>query len=86
MDLVKAQEPIKIYGAALMDFNKAYEEHKAYEKWYSSDMQNKTPDNAKKLHALKHDLHERIKSLEAIIILAGQQLEKELLNLGFVSN
>ena len=43
-------------------------------------------ENAKKLHTLKNGLDQRVKTLEPIIIKAGQILEKELLNLGFVSN
>jgi hypothetical protein len=49
-------------------------------------MKNKTSDNAKKLHAFKHGLDAKVKSMEAIIITAGQSLEKELLNLGFITH
>jgi hypothetical protein len=86
VDFIKRQEYISAYAESLVTFNTAFEEQKAFEKWYSSDINHKTQENAKKLHALKHDLTERIKVLEPIIILAGQALEKELLNLGFITN
>ena len=89
-DLVKNEELInklpcmKTYAQALQSFNSLYKEHKEFEQWYSADMSRKTPDNAKKLHALKHDLDKKMKSLEAIIIPAGQDLEKEMLQLGML--
>jgi hypothetical protein len=86
LDIVKKHEAIKVYGAALSAFNQAHLEHKEYEQWYSSNMDHKTPDNAKKLHDMKNGVVARIKTLEAIIIPAGQTLEKELLNLGFITN
>ena len=30
--------------------------HKEYEAWYTGDVNNKTPENAAKLHALKHEI------------------------------
>jgi hypothetical protein len=84
-DMVKKHESIKIYGRSLESFNKHFKEFKEYEQWYASDMTNKTPENAKKLHAMKHDMDQKIKGLEPIIILAGQELEKEMLRLGLLS-
>ncbi len=86
LEFIQRQEAIMVYAAALLDFNKAYKEHKSYEQWYSADVKNKTKENALKLHTLKLELDQRIKPLEAIIIVAGQALEQELLNLGFVAN
>ena len=86
LDAVKRHEAIKVYGAALTEFNKAFTENKEYEQWYSSNMDNKIPENAKKLHALKNGLMDRVKTLEAIIIPAGQTLEKELLHLEFIAH
>ena len=86
LDIIKYQEAVRIYASALLDFNKLFQEYKSYEQWYSSDLKNKTNDNAKKLHALKHGLDQKIKSLELVIIPAGQALEKDLLNLGFISD
>ncbi len=86
LDVLKAHQEIKKYADALTDFNKAYEDYKSYEQWYSSDMKNKNAENAKKLHTLKDSLQIKIKSFEAVIITAGQVLERELLNLGFIDN
>jgi predicted MPP superfamily phosphohydrolase len=84
--IVKKHEAIKVYGSALAAFNQAHQEHKEYEQWFSSNLDHKTNDNAKKLHDMKNGVVARIKTLEAIIIPAGQTLEKELLNLGFITN
>jgi hypothetical protein len=87
---VKDQEPVRrhveiaAYIRALQDFNGLYKDHKEFEQWYVSDLKNKTPDNARKLHGMKQQLDERLKTLEATIILAGQALEKELLQLGML--
>jgi hypothetical protein len=86
LDIIKKYEELKVYSTVLLDFNKSYEEYKSYEKWYSSDIQNRNNENAKKLHELKNQLNRKLGQLESIIILAGQALEKELLKLGFVSN
>ena len=86
LDLIKHHKAISAYAASLLDFNKTWQEYKTFEQWYSSDTQNKTPDNAKKLHGLKNSLDQKIKPLEAVIITAGQSLEKELLSLGFISD
>ena len=86
LEVLKTHQDIKKYAEALMDFNKAYEDYKSYEQWYSSDMKNKNSENAKQLHTLKDSLQIKIKSFEAIIITAGQSLERELLNLGFIDN
>jgi hypothetical protein len=85
LDVVKKHADIKRYGTVLTEFNAAFAENKAYEQWYTSNIEHKTPENAKKLHALKNALDARVKTLEAIIIPAGQALEKELLNLGFIT-
>jgi hypothetical protein len=86
IEVIQRHESIKIYATTLLDFNKSYKEFKEYEQWYSSDMNNKSTENAKKLHALKAELDLNLKTLEAIIIPAGQALEQELLNLGFISH
>ncbi len=86
MDIVAKQEAIQMYAAAINKFNALFQEYKAYEQWYASDMKNKTQDNAKKLHGLKHELDTRLKDMEGIIIPAGQALEKEMLTLGMLKN
>ncbi len=83
-EIVRKHEAIGSYVRAIEEFNAALKEHKAYEQWYASDMQNKTPENAKKLHGLKNALDAKLKGMEAVIILAGQALEKEMLHLGLL--
>ncbi|MBF0490062.1 MAG: hypothetical protein HQL15_05515 [Candidatus Omnitrophica bacterium] len=86
LEILKSQEAIQLYASTLLAFNSAFNENKTFEKWYSSSLEHRTPENAKKLHAFKNDLDQRVKTLEAIIIPAGQSLEKELLKLGFITN
>jgi len=84
MDYIKRHETIAVYAKAMEDFNHAFKAHKAYEAWYTADIQNKTPENARKLHAMKNELDLKLKDMEAVIILAGQDLEKEMLKLGLL--
>ena len=86
IDTIKRHESIAAYANALADFNQAFQSWKDYERWYTSDTQHKTPDNARKLHTLKNGLDKILKGLEAIIIPAGQALEKEMLGLGLLKN
>lgn len=86
VDFIKNNKEILLYCDALNEFNKAYEEYKNFEKWYVSDLNNKSNDNARKLHGLKDGLQIRIKNFESIIIYAGQALEKELLKLGYIDS
>jgi hypothetical protein len=86
MEFVKKHASIIKYGQAMEDFNHALKAQKEYEAWYTSDIKNKTPENAKKLHAMKHELDARVKTLEAIIIPAGQDLEREMLQLGLLKS
>ena len=83
-ELLKKYPSIHQYAKALADFNNLFNEYKEFEQWYTADMSRKTADNAKKLHGLKHDLDKQLKMMEAIIIPAGQDLEKEMLQLGFL--
>ena len=86
LDIIKKQEAITAYAGAIEEFNRLFKEQKEYEQWYVSDLKNKTSDNARKLHAMKQELDTRVKAMEAIIIPAGQALEKELLQMGFIAN
>jgi len=81
---IKKYQSILTYGKAIEDFNNAYKTYKDFETWYTSDVNNKTPENSKKLHALKHGLDHKVQEMESIIILAGQDLEREMLNLGLL--
>jgi len=84
MDIIKRHGTIAVYATSMEDFNHSLKTHKEYETWYASDINNRTPDNARKLHALKNELDQKIKSLEAVIILAGQDMEREMLKLGLL--
>ena len=83
-DIVRKHAVIALYAEALMDFNTGYKAYKDYETWYTSDIKNKSPENAKKLHGMKHALDVKLKKLEALIIHAGQALEKEMVQLGYL--
>jgi len=84
IDIIKRHDSIILYAKAMEDFNLSFNAHKEYEAWYSADLKNKTPESAKKLHALKDELDGKIMGLEAVIILAGQDLEREMLQLGLL--
>jgi len=84
LDIIKKHESITIYAKAMEDFNQALKVHREYEGWYTQDIQNKTPENARKLHALKNELDLRLRPLEALIIIAGQDLEREMVQLGLL--
>jgi len=84
IDIIKRHETIVRYAAAIEDFNQSLKAHKEYEAWYTRDSKNKTPENGRKLHALKHELDLKLKGLEAVIIPAGQDLEREMLKLGLL--
>lgn len=81
---VKKHESILVCMRSLEEFNALFKEHKDYEQWYISNIENKTPDNARKLHGLKHELDKKLRAMESIIIPAGQALEKEMLELGLL--
>ena len=84
MDLIKKHETVIQYARAVQNFNLGLKAHKDYEAWYVGDVNNKNPENARKLHALKNDLDLKLKDLEALIILAGQDVEREMLKLGLL--
>src|SRR5277367_3595046 len=60
MDIIKRHESITNYAKAAQDFNDALKAHKEYEAWYIGDIKNKTPENGRKLHALKHELDAKL--------------------------
>ena len=77
-------ERLKHYAYILEEFNKFYAAFKEYERWYASDLNNKTAENAKVLHSQKQELEKRMKKLDRVIIPAGQVLEKKLLELKII--
>ncbi len=84
MDVIKKHESIKAYALTLAQFNGSFNAYKEFEKWYTEDITRKNIENAKKLHGLKNDLDNRLKGLDAVIIPAGQALERELLALNII--
>lgn len=84
VDIIKRHESIVVYVRATEDFNNSLKAYKEYEAWYTGDAKNKTPEGGRKLLALKHELDQKLKSMEAIIIPAGQDLEREMVKLGLL--
>jgi len=84
LELIKQHETIAMYASAMEHFNSALKEYKDFEVWYTADVNRKSPDNARKLHTLKQNLDQKLKTLEAVIIPAGQDLEREMLKLGLL--
>ena len=84
LDMIKRHASILTYAKAMEDFNHSLKSYKEYEIWYTGDITNKSPENARKLHALKHELDSKLKNLEAVIIRAGQDLEREMVQLGLL--
>ena len=82
--MLNKHEVIGACMQALEGFNRLFKEHKEFEKWYAADMSNKTKENAVKLHRMKQDLEARLKGMEAVIIPAGQALEKEMVYRGLL--
>ena len=64
IDIIKQHETISRYAAATEDFNQSLKSFKEYEAWYTGDTKNKTPEGAKKLHALKHEMDQKLKGME----------------------
>jgi len=86
VDIIKQHESIAKYVQATEDFNLGLKAYKDYEAWYTGDLKNKNPENARKLHALKGELDQKLKGMEALIIPAGQDLEREMLKLGLLKS
>ena len=84
LDMIRQHETILMYARAMQDFNQSLKAYKEFEAWYTSDINHKSPENARKLHVLKNDLDHRLKGMESVIILAGQDLERQMLKLGLL--
>ena len=75
---------LKQQKKAVEDFNHSFKVYKEYEAWYTGDIEHKNHENARKLHALKDELDQKFEGMEALIIPAGQALEREMLQLGLL--
>ena len=84
MENIRRYGSIVTYAGVMKDFNHVLKEYKEFEEWYSKDINHRVPENARKLHAMKHALDSKLKTMEAVIILAGQDLERELLQMGLL--
>ena len=84
LDIIKRHDSIVKYAKSIEDFNQSLKTYKEYEAWYSGDMKNRIPENARKLHTLKEGLDQKLLGMEAVIISAGQDLEREMLSLGLL--
>jgi hypothetical protein len=84
VDLIKKHESIVVYAKAIDGFNLSLKAYKEFETWYTADPARKTPENARKLHGLKAELDQKLKGMEAVIIPAGQDLEREMVQLGIL--
>ncbi len=84
LNSIKKHESIIVCIRAFERFNVLFKEHKDFEQWYSADLERKTPENARKLHGMKHELDKQLESMESLIIPAGKALEKEMLDQGLI--
>ncbi len=86
LGLIKRHETIVKYAAVMEDFNNSLKAYKEFETWYTQDINRKTPETARKLHDMKNALDAKLKGMEALIIYAGQDLEREMLQLGLLKS
>ena len=75
---------LKDYGRVVDDFNRFYREFKEFEKWYAADMNNKTKENAQKLHTHRSELDGKLKNMYPVICAAGEELEYKLIELKLI--
>jgi hypothetical protein len=83
-DWAKAFDKVHVYGCLLEEFNAFYRGFKEYEKWYAADMDNKTRENAEKLHTQRSELDKKLKGLYPVICRAGEQVEYKLIEMGLL--
>ena len=56
IEIITRHETIVNYAKAMLNFNQSLKSYKEFEGWYTGDINNKTPENARKLHAMKNEL------------------------------
>lgn len=83
-DAIHSFEKVCLYGQKIEEFNQFYRNFKEFEKWYASDMTNKTRENAQKLHDQRSQLESHIKEIYPVICRAGEQIEYKLIALGLI--
>ncbi|MBF0511468.1 MAG: hypothetical protein HQL13_03970 [Candidatus Omnitrophica bacterium] len=83
-EMIVKHESIRAYAKSLDEFNQAFREFKEFEGWYSQDIERRSQDNARKLNALKEFLDAKLDGMEAVIIHAGQDLEREMIKAGLL--
>jgi hypothetical protein len=62
------------YAFAMDDFNRAFADCRVFEEKYSSNIDNKTLENAQILHVKKEALNEKFRSIQPRILAAQQAL------------
>lgn len=83
-DWAKPFDKVHLYGRLIEEFNSFYRGFKEYEKWYTADMNNKTRENAEKLHTQRNELDDKLKNLYPVICRAGEQVEYKLIEMGLL--
>ena len=70
---------INDYAQRLQEYNAVTDDFTKYEQWYGSDIENKTPANARILHDKREEPRIKFQGLEGVIKSAIQSFEKKLL-------
>ncbi len=81
---IQSFDKVQAYGKKIEEFNQLFRGFKEFEKWYASDMANKTRENAQKLHTQRGELESQLKGLYPVICRAGEQIEYQLIALGLI--
>ena len=76
--LLPLSEKILFYAKILADYNASLEQFKKYEEWYTSDINHKTPENARTLHVKREEASQRCKGLDQVIKPAIVDFEQKL--------
>lgn len=66
------------YIHRLEEYNSVLDDFTKYEQWYASDLNNKTPANARILHDKREEPRTKFQGLEPVIKSAIQSFEKQL--------
>ena len=77
-------ESVLTYFQSLQNYNDSLQDFKDYEQWYTTDINQKTPDNAKALHEKKEQAQNQFSGLEKIIKSAIKDWEARLKEMGLL--
>ncbi len=76
---VRLDEKILLCHRMLEEYNQDMSDFKEFEQWYAADLSNKTPENARALHAKKELISQKFKGLLAVVKPAQEVLKAELI-------